>query len=166
MTHAGLWCFPGSITYSGVSKLPYLRDKNIEIIDGFGKIYVFPGSIEEVSGKGRGVIASRDIKKDEIVAIYPGRLITQAEVIEYYKDCKYIFNFQEGLTPFTSWAIVPVTVAHLGMFINHGTPNVVPSRFWSSKGPLLLFISLRKISMGEEILYDYGPNYPGLDGFV
>jgi hypothetical protein len=94
------------------------------------------------------VIATRDIKKDEIAAIYPGRLITQAEIIESYKGCKYIFNFQDGPTPFTSWAIVPVGIAHLGMFINHGTPNVAPTRFWSSKGPILLFISLRRISMG------------------
>jgi len=50
------------------------------------------------------------------------------------------------------WAIAPEIVAHLGMFINHGTANVNPSRFWSAKGPLLLFISVRKISMGEENL--------------
>ncbi len=138
----------------------------MELLENFGKIYVFPGSVEEIEGKGRGVVASREIKKDEIVAVYPGALITQAEIIDSYKDCKYIFNFQDGPTPFTSWAIVPVGVAHLGMFINHGKPNVIPTRFWSSKGPILIFISLRKISMGEEILYDYGPNYPGIDQFV
>lgn len=86
-------------------------------------------------------------------------MITQAEVIESYKNCKYIFNFQDGPTPFTSLAIVPIGVAHLGMFINHGIPNVVPTRLWSSKGPLILFISLQKINMGEEILYDYGQEY-------
>lgn len=95
------------------------------------------------------------------MAVYPGRIITQAEVIDLYKNCKYIFNFQDGPTPFTSWAIVPEGVAHLGMFINHGTPNIAPSRCWSSKGPLLVFLSIRKISVGEEFLYDYGPEYPG-----
>ena len=149
MTRVGLWCLSGSITYHQSSKLLYLREKSVEILENFGKIYVFPGSIEEIKGKGRGIIASRDIKKDEIVAVYPGALITQAEIIESYKDCKYIFNFQDGPTPFTSWAIVPVGVAHLGMFINHGRPNVIPTRFWSSKGPILIFISIRKISMGE-----------------
>ena len=148
-THAGLWCLPGSIAYHQSSKLMYLRDKNVSLLETFGKTSVFPGSIEEIPGKGRGVIAAREIKKDEIVAIYPGRLITQAEIIEFYKDCKYIFNFQEGPTPFTSWAIVPMGVANMGMFINHGAPNVTPARFWSSKGPLLIFISLRKIGMGE-----------------
>jgi hypothetical protein len=54
----------------------------------------------------------------------------------------------------------------LGMFINHGIPNVAPTRLWSSKGPLLLFISLRKINMGEEILYDYGPEYHGHKDFI
>lgn len=162
MTHIGLWCLPGSISYDQSSKLIYLRSKSMAILENFGKTCVFPGSVEDIAGKGRGVIATREIKKDEIVAIYPGRLITQAEIIESYKTCKYIFNFQDGPTPFTSWAIVPVRVAHLGMFINHGTPNVIPTRFWSSKGPILLFISLRKIKMGEEILYNYGSNFPGL----
>jgi hypothetical protein len=54
------------------------------------------------------------------------------------------------------------------MLINHGaaTANVNPSLFCSEKGPLLLFISLRKISMGEEILYDDGPEYHGREGFI
>jgi len=65
------------------------------MLENFGKTYVFPGSVEEIVEKGRGVIATREIKKDEIVAIYPGRLITQAEIIESYKTCKYIFNFQD-----------------------------------------------------------------------
>ena len=78
MTHAGLWCLPGSISYHKSSNLMYLRDKNIALLEAFGKTSVFPGSIEEIPGKGRGVIAARDIKKDEIVAIYPGQLITQA----------------------------------------------------------------------------------------
>lgn len=101
------------------------------ILETFGKSCVFPGIIEKILGKGRGVIATRDIKKDEIVAIYPGKLVTQAEIIASYKNCRYIFNFQQGKTSFTSWAIVPEVVAHLGMFINHGTANVTPSRFWS-----------------------------------
>jgi hypothetical protein len=29
------------------------------MIDNFGKIYVFPGIVEEIAGKGRGVIANR-----------------------------------------------------------------------------------------------------------
>lgn len=144
----------------------YLQDKNIKLLESFGKTSVFPGTIQEIPGKGRGVIAAREIKKDEIVAIYPGQLITQAEIIESYKSCKYIFNFQDGPTPFTSWAIVPIGVAHLGMFINHGIPNVTPTRFWSAKGPLLLFISLRKINMREEILYNYGPEYNGNENFI
>jgi hypothetical protein len=144
----------------------YLRDKNISLLESFGKTSVFPGSIEEIPGKGRGVIATRDIKKHEIVANYPGKLITQAEIFESYQNCKYIFSFQDGPTPFTSWAIIPVGVANLGIFINHGKPNVAPSRFWSSKGPIILFISLRKINMGEEILYDYGPKYSGSEHFL
>ena len=47
------------------------------MLETFGKSSVFPGSIEVVFGKGRGVLATRDIKKDEIVAIYPGKLVTQ-----------------------------------------------------------------------------------------
>jgi hypothetical protein len=29
------------------------------MIDNFGNIYVFPGIVEEITGKGRGVIATR-----------------------------------------------------------------------------------------------------------
>jgi len=39
---------------------------------------MFPGIVEQVPGKGKGVIATRDIKNDEIIVIYPGRLVTQA----------------------------------------------------------------------------------------
>ncbi len=59
MTHMGLWCLPGSISYHKSSNLMYLRDKNIALLEKFGKNYVFPGSIEEIPGKGRGVIAAR-----------------------------------------------------------------------------------------------------------
>jgi hypothetical protein len=55
-----------------------LNEKSVGIIDSFGKTSVFPGMIEKINGKGRGVIATRDIKKNEIVAIYPGRLVTQS----------------------------------------------------------------------------------------
>ena len=77
MTDIGLWCRPYSITYVK-SELYYLNEKSVAILESFGKSSVFPGSIERVAGKGRGVIATRDIKKNEIVAIYPGRLVTQA----------------------------------------------------------------------------------------
>lgn len=62
-THAGLWCLPSSIKYDKSAGIPYLGDKTIAILEKFGKTSVFPGIIEEVVGKGRGVIASRDVKK-------------------------------------------------------------------------------------------------------
>jgi hypothetical protein len=77
-THAGLWCLPSCIKYDKSSGIPYLGDRTVAILEKFGKTCVFPGIIELVAGKGRGVIASRDIKKGEIVAIYPGQMITQA----------------------------------------------------------------------------------------
>ena len=80
MTSIGLWCHPGSITYEK-SDLYYLNEKSLTILESFGKTSVFPGIVEKVAGKGKGVIATRDIRKDEIVAIYPGRLVTQAEII-------------------------------------------------------------------------------------
>ena len=143
-THMGLWCRPGSISYHKSSNLMFLRDKNLALLEEFGKSSVFPGSIEEIPGKGRGVIAVREIKKDEIVAIYPESLITQAEVIKSYKNCKYIFNFQDGPTPFTSWAIVPIGVAHLGMFINHGIPNVVPTCLCHQRGHFYFLFLFRR----------------------
>jgi SET domain-containing protein len=67
----------------------------MKIIEGFAsKIYVFPGIIKEIEGKGRGLIASRDIKENEIVANYSGRLISQAETTAYYPNSGYLFNFQ------------------------------------------------------------------------
>jgi SET domain-containing protein len=47
------------------------------------------------------------------------------------------------------------------MLINHcgKNPNVVPGKYWTPKGPLILFLALRKINKNEEILYDYGPKY-------
>jgi SET domain-containing protein len=61
-----------------------------------------------------------------------------------------------------SWNIIPEGVAAIGMFINHSKdPNVVPGKYWTSKGPLILFFAKRKIKRNEEIHYDYGPKYHG-----
>ncbi len=59
MTRIGLWCQPGNISYHESSNLMFLRDKNISFLESFGTNFVFPGSIEEIPGKGRGVIAAR-----------------------------------------------------------------------------------------------------------
>jgi hypothetical protein len=77
MTNMSLWCLPSSITFEKTD-IPYLKDKAVAVLETFGKTSVFLGIIQNISGKGRGVIAMRDIRRDEIVAIYPGRLITQA----------------------------------------------------------------------------------------
>lgn len=76
-TRIGLWCLPGSITYHE-SPVMYLRDQGLKLVVNFGKIFAFPGCIDQIPGKGRGVIATRDIRKNELVAIYPGTLVTQA----------------------------------------------------------------------------------------
>ena len=77
MTSVGLWCQPNGITYEK-SDIFYLSEKSLTILASFSKTSVFPCCVEKISGKGRGVIATRDIKKDEIVAMYSGRLINQA----------------------------------------------------------------------------------------
>ena len=44
--------------------------------------------------KGRGLLASRDIKENEIVANYCGKLISQACTMFLYPNSAYLFNFQ------------------------------------------------------------------------
>jgi SET domain-containing protein len=53
------------------------------------------------------------------------------------------------------------------MFINHSkeNANVKPGKYWTPKGPLILFLAVRQIKMNEEILYDYGDQYNGRELF-
>jgi hypothetical protein len=80
LTYDNMWCLPGNIKFEKDNRMVFLKEKTMKIIEEFAsKKYIYPGIIKEVEGKGRGLIASRDIKENEIVANYSGRLITQAE---------------------------------------------------------------------------------------
>lgn len=168
LTSASMWCVAGSIKFEKSNGIFFLKQKTMNIIEQFAsKKYVYPVIIKEVAGKGRGLVASRDIKENEILANYSGRLITQAETTADYPHSAYIFKFQDGKTPFTTWNIVTERVAGIGMFINHSNdPNAVPGRYWTPKGPLILFFAKRKIKRNEEICFDYGVNYSGSEKFI
>ena len=56
-----------------------------------------------------------------------------------------------------------------GQLINHSSlhPNAIPRTYVTEKGKLeIIFCSQRDIKSGEEILWDYGKNYNGVEPCV
>lgn len=63
-------------------------------------------------------------------------------------------KFQQGKTPFFTLWILPDVDITFGYFIEESiNANTKIKRFWSKDGPVLLFISTKKINMGEKISY-------------
>ena len=70
--------------------------------------------------------------------------------MELFQDNAYIYTFQYGNTPFNTFNIVPDAIGSIGIFINHSPcPNCIGGRYWTEKGPLLIFIATKKIRMKE-----------------
>ena len=116
----------------------------------------------EIPGKGRGVIAKRNITKGKYICEYIGDLMTgeigrmMEEEHERNGDlsCTLYFNFhsEEFAVDATSESL------KMGRLINHSKkfPNSAPKVLELRHGdPRVIFEAIRDIKKGEEILYDY-----------
>ena len=61
-------------------------------------------------------------------------------------ESRYLFDFQRGKGPYSSFTFIPDTHTHLGQFLNHSrNGNVKPDKYWTSKGPIIIFRATRDI---------------------
>ncbi len=96
---------------------------------------------------GRGVVAIKDIKKDEIVAIKSGHIVTRkglARISDQVGDLALQIDDNFYLAPTT-----PDEVDDMSVFINHSCdPNI------GFRGQVV-YVAMRDIEAGEELCHDY-----------
>lgn len=108
--------------------------------------------IVDVKGKGRGVVATKDIKKDEVIEICPIIFISDKEV-DFIKNSseilKYYYLWQYAINKYC-------LMLGYGSIYNHSqVPNADVD--YNTKNPenYLIFEALKDIKAGDEILIDY-----------
>lgn len=129
--------------------------------------------IQDAPGKGRGVFAARDFVKGELVCEYEGQLLTreEADARSFADDlgtpdscvCEegcYMFWF--SFKGNTMCIDARVDDGSFGRLINHSKKNANIFPRTSTCSPKIMFYTLRKISAGEELLYNYGENDPAI----
>ena len=110
-----------------------------------GSSYLAPGLVDRASGPGlgRGTFARVPFRKDSLLAIFGGRVMTRAELDAAPQDNR-TNSVQIGPTHY----MVPDVVGP-GDHINHSCePNA------GIAGQVIL-VALRDIRAGEEVCYDY-----------
>lgn len=118
--------------------------------------------VENVIGKGRGVIATKLFHRGDFVVEYSGELITTQEAkmrervyaTDENKGCyMYYFTFRNKQYCVDATA----ESAKLGRLVNHSRQgNLCTKTFVVDNVPHLVLIARRDIKLGEELLYDYG----------
>lgn len=97
--------------------------------------------------EGRGVVALVEIKKDEIVAIKAGRIITGDDIERISAEVGDL-----ALQIDDNFYLAPTTAAEvdeMSVFINHSCdPNV------GFRGQVV-YVAMRDIKAGEELFHDY-----------
>lgn len=127
--------------------------------------------------EGKGLFAKQDILPFTVLCNYGGKVVTQAEAnLELLPDpqkCCYLLEFNEIRQKSQPENLYlnhdDKTSFTFGKFINHSSihPN---SKFkvvirWTGF-PDILFVALRQISQGEEVTWDYGKHFSGLEPCV
>ncbi|KAE8635051.1 hypothetical protein XENTR_v10002501 [Xenopus tropicalis] len=118
--------------------------------------------MDMITGKGRGVIATRDFQRGEFVVEYHGDLIeiTDAKRREatYAQDSNtgcYMYYFQYLNKTYCIDATRET--GRLGRLINHSKSGNCHTKLHNINNvPHLILVASRDINVGEELLYDYG----------
>ena len=130
--------------------------------------------VREGLPEGKGLFSKIDIPRYTFLCNYGGKLLSKQEGFNYMdggRDFCYLYEFsyeQNGKNTTNFFNHSPEMVS-LGKFINHSRPhsNALPKVFFRSDSKLeIMFISLRKILAGEEILFDYGCLFKGVKNCI
>jgi len=103
------------------------------------------------SATGLGLFATKLIKRSAYIATYRGRIVSAEEARQLeQRGAKYMFELNR------KWVIDGSPRWNVARYINHSC--------WPNAKPVvgdgrITFVALRVISPGEEITYNYGPEY-------
>jgi SET domain-containing protein len=106
----------------------------------------------DVKGKGRGVVATKNIKKEEIFEFCPVVFISKKEKVFFEKESSVIKFYYLWQPEIKKYCIM----LGYGSLYNHSkNPNAEID--YNTKDPknFLFFRALKNIKKGEEIVYDY-----------
>jgi len=103
------------------------------------------------SSTGLGLFATRPIKRAAYIATYRGRCIPTEEADRREaRGARYMFALNGR------WTIDGSPRWNVARYINHSCqPNAKPV----GRNGGIVIVALRRIETGEEITYDYGPEY-------
>lgn len=108
--------------------------------------------IAEIKGKGKGVVATENIEKDEIIEFCPIIFISEKEASFFEKEGT-ILKFYWLLQPETKKSCL---MLGYGSLYNHSkNPNAEVDYDINELKDYLFFRALKKIEAGEEIVFDY-----------
>ncbi|KAJ4918929.1 hypothetical protein JOQ06_022200 [Pogonophryne albipinna] len=111
--------------------------------------------------KGKGVVATCPMDKGDVVCDYHGTLISQAEGRQR-EDSIYRVFFKELCIDASSRCDCHPEVETYGRLLNHSRkrPNLKPKMFNltfpDGPRPVIVFLALQSIKVGEELVWDYG----------
>ena len=105
--------------------------------------------VKDSPGKGRGVFAQRDFKKDEVIEISPVIVLSSEEIDSL--ELTQLYNYYFAWGPESKDAAIALGY---GSLYNHSyTPNARYYKDFDSR--LLKYVCIRDIQEGEEITINY-----------
>ena len=123
--------------------------------------------------EGKGVFAIDDIHRGTYVCNYGGSFLKsnycERNLLPFENKCNYLVEMKENVNG--KWQKLFLnhnnnTTETFGKFLNHSRihPNVKCKIFAVEEGKSLdiLFITIRDVKKGEEIVWNYGPNFSGV----
>lgn len=126
--------------------------------------------------EGRGVFAKKAIKKNTPLCNYGGVQVSRSYAEKYLlpddDKCNYLVELLETTSHGMELFYINCDSKKdktYGQLINHSSlhPNATPRTFAIAKGKLeIIFCSQRDIKSGEEIVWDYGKSYNGVEPCV
>ena len=152
----------------------YIPDEYREncAFQSWGGVKVVPGLAE-----GRGVFSTKNFSRGSFICNYGGLNVPESyaekHMLPYDDECDYLVELREKTC---DGAFVKVFVNFdpgkdktFGQLLNHSSvhPNVEPKIYLFKWNKLdILFRAKRKIEEGEEIVWDYGSNFSGVNKCV
>ena len=126
--------------------------------------------------EGRGVFSTKTFPRGSFICNYGGINVQESyaekKLLPYNDECNYLVELREKthdgfLKIFINFE--PDKDKTFGQLLNHSSlhPNVEPKIYLSEWNKLdILFRAKRKIEEGEEIVWDYGSNFSGVNKCV
>ena len=135
-------------------------------------VKVVPGLAE-----GRGVFSTKTFSRGSFICNYGGLNVTESyaekNMLPFDDECNYLVELREMTCDGASVKVFinfdPGKEKTFGQLLNHSSvhANVEPKIYLSESNKLdILFRAKRKIKEDEEIVWDYGSNFSGVNNCV